>query len=488
MKTKFFDVLLAVLITLVLTIFIKSSYSQWEEPSPGDMQFMPKPPGKGFLHEMLSGEQQAILDSTIAQFEKSGKSHAQIKVVVDSLFADWGIERPEPPHGPLGGGLMEQLSAEQRVELETTIEQLRKTGASRDEIHQAVEALLSKWGVERPEPPQGPLGGGMMEQLSAEQRAEFETTIEQLRKTDTSRDEIHLAVESLFSKWGIERPEPPHGPFGGGLMEQLSERQRAELENTIEQLRKTGTSRDEIHQAVEALLSKWGVERPEPPHGPFGGGLMAQLSEQQRAELENTIKQLRDAGKMREEVRAAVDALLDKWGIERPEPPLRQLSREIMEQLTTEQKQKIHTKVQDLKEKGTSPEEIRQAVNVLLLEFGITPPKTENESNNESDDTSSNSTGVNNTIIAGSVNFPNPFNPHTRISYALAKPENVKIQVFNINGQLVRTLIDSYQSGGNYACMWNGVLENGEPAPSGLYFYRIDAGGEQLVRRMTLTK
>jgi len=376
MRIKLFDVLLTGLIPFVLTIFITNSFSQWEEPRPGDIKFMPKHPGKGLLREMLSGEQQAILDSTVTLLEKDGKSRSQIKMVVDSLFTDWGIERPEPPHGPFGGGLMAQLSVEQHAELEDTIKQLRDAGKTREQVRTAVDALLDDW--------------------------------------------------------GIERPEPPHGPFNGGLMEQLSAEQRIELENTIDTLQKAGKTPQETHTAVDELLAKWGIEKPEPPFRP--------------------------------------------------------LTREIMEQLTAEQKRQILTRIHDMQKGGATPEEIRQAVNALLLKFGITPPEMNYESDKKSWESSSNDTGSDNTIIAGSGNFPNPFNPHTRISYTLAKPEKVKIQVFNINGQLVRTLIDSYQSGGNYACIWNGVLENGEPAPSGLYFYRIDAGGEQLVRRMTLTK
>ena len=57
-----------------------------------------------------------------------------------------------------------------------------------------------------------------------------------------------------------------------------------------------------------------------------------------------------------------------------------------------------------------------------------------------------------------------------------------------MQGQLIFTLLNEYRNPGTYSSIWNGTMDNGETAPSGMYFYRIDAGGETMTQRMTLMK
>ena len=76
------------------------------------------------------------------------------------------------------------------------------------------------------------------------------------------------------------------------------------------------------------------------------------------------------------------------------------------------------------------------------------------------------------------ANFPNPFNPETWIPYQLAKPAEVTITIYAINGQVVRRLALGHQPAGIYqnrsrAAYWNGRNEFGEPVASGLYFYTL---------------
>jgi len=85
-------------------------------------------------------------------------------------------------------------------------------------------------------------------------------------------------------------------------------------------------------------------------------------------------------------------------------------------------------------------------------------------------------------------NFPNPFNPVTTIKYNLSKQENVSLRVYNIRGQLVRTLVDEVQEGGSYSVNWGSESDSGRNMASGLYFYRFEAGEYKDVRRMILLK
>ena len=72
---------------------------------------------------------------------------------------------------------------------------------------------------------------------------------------------------------------------------------------------------------------------------------------------------------------------------------------------------------------------------------------------------------------------PNPFNPSTRIQYTLAEEAGVTLNVINMNGQIVQTLIDGKnQSAGSYSVHWNGKYDSGMNAPSGIYLLVMKAG------------
>ena len=74
-----------------------------------------------------------------------------------------------------------------------------------------------------------------------------------------------------------------------------------------------------------------------------------------------------------------------------------------------------------------------------------------------------------------SQNYPNPFNPRTRIDFALPTASFVTLDVFNILGQRVKTLVNGQLSAGKKAVIWDGTNEDGEEVSSGVYFYRIKA-------------
>ncbi|RQW06198.1 T9SS C-terminal target domain-containing protein, partial [candidate division KSB1 bacterium] len=71
-------------------------------------------------------------------------------------------------------------------------------------------------------------------------------------------------------------------------------------------------------------------------------------------------------------------------------------------------------------------------------------------------------------------NYPNPFNPTTTIRYALIQPGHVNVSVYNLSGQLVRTVVDEEQNSGVHTPMWNATDEAGNRVSSGIYLYRIE--------------
>jgi len=85
-------------------------------------------------------------------------------------------------------------------------------------------------------------------------------------------------------------------------------------------------------------------------------------------------------------------------------------------------------------------------------------------------------------------NYPNPFNPETTIKYALPKSSKVKMVIYNILGQKVRTLIDRDVKAGWHKVIWDGRNDHGVRVASGLYIYRIKAGNFTAQHKMVLLK
>ena len=86
-------------------------------------------------------------------------------------------------------------------------------------------------------------------------------------------------------------------------------------------------------------------------------------------------------------------------------------------------------------------------------------------------------------------NYPNPFNPATTIKYALPQAADVELTVYNVVGQVVRTLVAEHQSAGRYVVEWDATNDSGHNLSSGMYFYRLEAGGEfHEVKKMLLLK
>ncbi len=89
-------------------------------------------------------------------------------------------------------------------------------------------------------------------------------------------------------------------------------------------------------------------------------------------------------------------------------------------------------------------------------------------------------------------NYPNPFNPETRIAYAIPGQGSGKVQVslriYNVQGQLLRTLVEGEKTAGRYQVMWNGKNEAGALVTSGSYFYTLKAGSFTATKKMVTLK
>jgi hypothetical protein len=87
-------------------------------------------------------------------------------------------------------------------------------------------------------------------------------------------------------------------------------------------------------------------------------------------------------------------------------------------------------------------------------------------------------------------NFPNPFNPSTTIKYELpVNIENPVIEIYNIKGQKVETLVEEFSESSNHSVIWDGNDDTGKSVASGVYFYKLKVNGkDKAVKKMLLLK
>jgi YD repeat-containing protein len=83
---------------------------------------------------------------------------------------------------------------------------------------------------------------------------------------------------------------------------------------------------------------------------------------------------------------------------------------------------------------------------------------------------------------------PSPFSGSTRIRYQVPATVPASIRIYDALGRLVRTLVEGTIEAGEHAAEWDGRTERGEAAPSGVYFYRVEAGGDQAVAPAVLLR
>jgi len=91
-------------------------------------------------------------------------------------------------------------------------------------------------------------------------------------------------------------------------------------------------------------------------------------------------------------------------------------------------------------------------------------------------------------VYALNQNYPNPFNPTTQISFSLPEASHADLRIYNLKGQVVKTLIQEELNQGLHTMVWNGKDDNNKPVSTGIYYYRLKWQGKELTRKMILLK
>jgi len=85
-------------------------------------------------------------------------------------------------------------------------------------------------------------------------------------------------------------------------------------------------------------------------------------------------------------------------------------------------------------------------------------------------------------------NYPNPFNPDTKIEFTIPASEHVSVNVYNLEGRLIKTLINQEMRSGQHVVRWNGTNQVGTKVGTGMYIYQLKTNSRVLNRRMTFVK
>ena len=85
-------------------------------------------------------------------------------------------------------------------------------------------------------------------------------------------------------------------------------------------------------------------------------------------------------------------------------------------------------------------------------------------------------------------NFPNPFNPVTEIQFELNQNGKVKVEIFNVKGQRVKTILNEDFEQGKHSMIWKGTDKNEKKVASGVYFYKVSCDGKEKINKMIMIK
>ena len=84
--------------------------------------------------------------------------------------------------------------------------------------------------------------------------------------------------------------------------------------------------------------------------------------------------------------------------------------------------------------------------------------------------------------------YPNPFNPLILFKYKIEKRNHVRLDIYNVLGKKVKSLVEEFQEAGNYYTKWDGKNEYNRPLPSGAYFLSMQSGEHHIIKKITLIK
>ncbi|HQK21778.1 MAG TPA: hypothetical protein PLM66_02630 [Candidatus Latescibacteria bacterium] len=220
--------------------------------------------------------------------------------------------------------------------------------------------------------------------LTDEQKAELTALRNQLREDHATPEAVQAALGEKLQSFGITLPDAWYQTrleFEGGFT--LTAEQRAQVQALMESLRTDGKTPEERRAAVVELLTSYGITVPDnfmaPPergNGPRGDrGRGPILTEEQRTAVDALVASMKEEGKTRAEIQAAVGELMASYGITAPVrrgPP--EGTQAARSGLTNQQKAEVQALVRTMRAEGRSAAEIRDALAAKFNQYGVAMP------------------------------------------------------------------------------------------------------------------
>jgi Spy/CpxP family protein refolding chaperone len=156
--------------------------------------------------------------------------------------------------------------------------------------------------------------------LTEEQKTAIRDKVIEMRKAGASEEDLRATRRQMLEALGYNVPEGSSRDHGrAGHFGRLSEEQQAAVRDVVKQMEQKGASREEIHASVRTMLEGLGMKVPEDSGKHHGGaGFFSQLSEEQRAAVRDMVEQMKQQGASREETRASVHQMLKSFGVAAP--------------------------------------------------------------------------------------------------------------------------------------------------------------------------
>jgi hypothetical protein len=245
-----------------------------------------------------------------------------------------------------------------------------------------------------------------------------------MRRKDFSFILFFLAVFICMSSiaWSQIKTNSSRQGHRNSVMSQLTTDQRQELKAKVQAMKQAGASKEDIRTTVQSMLHGWGITTNQGGKGSWG----AQLTDDQKKQLEAKVQAMKKAGASEADIKTAVQAMIQSWGINMPNKAGQSgrgswLRGNWMSQLTDDQKKQLEAKVQAMKQTGASKDDIKTAIQNMVQGWGIKPQgQTNITQQNQTNSTHQNQTnttypGLTNTTTQGQINtYPGLTNTTTQ--------------------------------------------------------------------------
>ena len=166
---------------------------------------------KGKKHSQLTAEQRETIKTKVSQMKEADATPEAIKQTVDQMMKDFGVDPAQRKGKKRGQGRnpFDQLTEEQKSQIDAKVKEMREAGADRREIRQQMGTMLEGFGIDTSQRKGKGRSKGQnpFKQLTEEQKSQVDAKVKEMREAGTDRREIRQQIHSMLKGFGIEAPQ-----------------------------------------------------------------------------------------------------------------------------------------------------------------------------------------------------------------------------------------------------------------------------------------